>query len=327
MNSGKCLYISLIILSLTINTKTLSQVEIENMVVKNAVIAHRGMPRHAPEETAPSYWLAKKLGADYLEADIQRTKDGVLICLHDNNLKRTTNVESVYPRRANLPASEFTLKELKQLDAGTWFNTANPQQASALYNGLSILTLDELIDIAEADNNTIGLYLETKEPGLFPNLEKDLYNILHKRGWVNNQAKKLILQTFSTKSLVLLNQYFPNTPKCMLLWNDEEFLLEGVTKEKMKKALTFGKANGASIVGPSFNGEMNDYHNLMEDWMVEMYHKMGYIIHSYTFDSNIDIQQFIPLSDGQFTNRTDLLLNYYKRDHKTINALITDLNY
>ena len=326
MNSSKYLYIPLIILLLSFNHKVISQMKSPEFIVNNAVIAHRGMPRHAPEETAPSYWLAKSLGADYLEADLQRTKDGVIICLHDNNLQRTTNIDAVYPKRASQSANMFTLAELKKLDAGAWFNTAYPEQARESYIGLPILTLEELIDIAEANNDSIGLYLETKEPALFPNIEKELYELLKKKGWVNNPKKKLILQTFSSKSLTLLNQYIPNTPKCMLLWNDEEFLADGITPKKLKKALKFGKQHGATIVGPSFSGEMNSYFNLMEDWMVEMYHSMGYIIHPYTFDTSSDLT-YTQQSDGQFTNRADLLLDFYKKEHKSINEILSELNY
>lgn len=306
--------------------KVEGQVNTEEMIINNAVIAHRGMPRHAPEETAPSYWLAKKLGADYLEVDLQRTKDGVIICLHDNDLKRTTNIEEHFSGRDIFPASMFTLKELKKLDAGTWFNNANPEYARDSYKGLQILTLEELIDIAEADGSTTGLYLETKKPELFPNIEKELFEILSKRGWVDNPNKKLILQTFSSTSLKLLNQYFPTTPKCMLIWNGEEFLFGGVTEEKLKNALDFGVKNGATIIGPSFRGELNDYFNLMEDWMVELYHKRGFTIHPYTFDTENDLL-YAPFSKGQFTNRTDLLLDYYKRDHKKIDYILTELNY
>ena len=90
-------------------------------VPENAVIAHRGLPYWAPEETAPSYMLARALGVDYLEADLQRTKDGVIICLHDENLKRTTDISDVFPSRRDDPANTFTLEELKTLDAGSWF--------------------------------------------------------------------------------------------------------------------------------------------------------------------------------------------------------------
>lgn len=326
MKANNYVFHILILISLSGFNEAKGQVNTNDMIIKSAVIAHRGMPHHAPEETAPSYWLAKKLGADYLEADLQRTKDGVIICLHDNDLKRTTNIEEFFPGRDIFSASMFTLKELRQLDAGTWFNIANPQYARDSYKGLKILTLEELIDIAEADGSTTGLYLETKKPELFPNIEKELFEILSKRGWVDNPDKKLILQTFSNTSLRLLNRYFPTTPKCMLLWNDEEFLFGGVTEEKLENALKFGKQNGATIIGPSFSGELNDYYNLMKDWMINMYHQMDFTIHPYTFDTEKDLT-FAPLSDGQFTNRSDLLLDYYKRDYKKVNDILTELNY
>ncbi len=326
MNSSKYLYIILIIITLKGCNKVNNQDKLTNMVVKNAVIAHRGMPRHTPEETAPSYWLAKKLGADYLEADLQRTKDGVIICLHDNNLKRTSNIEEIYPQRADDPVSNFTLAELKKLDAGSWFNKANPKQARASYVGLSIITLGELIIIAEADSSITGLYLETKNPALFPNIEKDLFEFLTVKGWVNNPAKKLVLQTFSIESLKHLDTYFSNTPKCMLLWNDEEFLAGGITEEKLQKALSYGKVYGADIVGPSFLGTQNDYYNLMEDWMIALYHKNNYLIHPYTFDNETDLK-YAPLSDGQFTNRSDVLLDYYKRTHQSVDDILLELRY
>ncbi|VVQ04156.1 Glycerophosphodiester phosphodiesterase [Pseudomonas fluorescens] len=101
-----------------------------------AVIAHRGASFDAPESTAAAYQLARDLGADYLELDLQRSKDGVLFALHDNNLQRTTDVASKFPERKDSPATAFTLAELKTLDAGSWFNTAYPDRARPSYAGL-----------------------------------------------------------------------------------------------------------------------------------------------------------------------------------------------
>ena len=84
-----------------------------------AVIAHRGASFDAPESTAPAYLVARELGADYLELDLQRTKDGQLIALHDDTLERTTDVAKRFPERAKAPVSQFTLAELKSLDAGS----------------------------------------------------------------------------------------------------------------------------------------------------------------------------------------------------------------
>ncbi|MGZ5569212.1 MAG: glycerophosphodiester phosphodiesterase family protein [Limisphaerales bacterium] len=63
------------------------------------VVAHRGASAYAPENTLPSYELAIKQGADYVEQDLQITRDGVLVCCHDLVLSRVTNIEQVFPDR------------------------------------------------------------------------------------------------------------------------------------------------------------------------------------------------------------------------------------
>ncbi|MCP3942107.1 MAG: glycerophosphodiester phosphodiesterase [Desulfobacteraceae bacterium] len=217
-------------------------------VPHNAVVAHRGASQYVPEETGAAYIMARQMGADYLECDLQRTKDGVLIALHDNNLKRTSDVEKKFPKRADDPISKFTLAELKTLDAGSWFNKKFPNRARDSYKGAKICTLDEMINIAEGklangdpdlnDNgNRPGIYIETKVANLFPGMEKDIYEKLKTRGWLGSSKKdaptgfdtkknvgvqytkaRTILQTFEPTSLPLLNKYMPDTPKCFLIW-------------------------------------------------------------------------------------------------------------
>src|SRR6202521_5186557 len=97
------------------------------------LIAHRGASAHAPEQTLPAFELAIAHGADYLEHDLQITRDGVLVCLHDRTLNRTTNVADVFPERfrevtgdggpeRDWFVQDFTLAEIRQLDAGAGFD-------------------------------------------------------------------------------------------------------------------------------------------------------------------------------------------------------------
>ena len=96
---------------------------------KKTLIAHRGASAYAPENTLEAYRLAMQQGATFVEQDLQITKDGVLVCLHDLTLERTTNVAVIFPDRVTLEGSEkhwyvadFTLREIQQLDAGSWFD-------------------------------------------------------------------------------------------------------------------------------------------------------------------------------------------------------------
>ncbi|KAF1061552.1 MAG: Glycerophosphodiester phosphodiesterase [Pseudomonas citronellolis] len=316
------------------------------------VIAHRGASHDAPEETRPAYLVARDLGADYLEADLQLTRDGVLIALHDENLQRTTNIAEVYPERAKEPVSHFTLAELKRLDAGSWFNQAYPERARPTYAGLKIVTLDELIDIAESGRNKPGLYLETKVPSLFPGIEQDLKKTLARRGWLSERPAaehravnvahgkaRVILQTFEKPSLVLLQKQMPKVPKILLLWLGDEYIPAAsattfeqsgekdkahfyATQQVKSRAefaawLDWAKHHGAVGTGPSAalqGGGDQSYADLVQPWMNQMTHDKGLFIHAYAVDSPDD---FAPLAqagvDGFFTNRADQLLRFYGR--------------
>ncbi len=111
---------------------------IKNKIPYPAVIAHRGASIVAPESTYPAYVEARDLGSDYLEVDLQRTKDGEIIIFHDEHLRRTSNVEEIFPDRADEEIGSFTYEELKQLDFGSWFNETNPRYARDEYEGLDI---------------------------------------------------------------------------------------------------------------------------------------------------------------------------------------------
>lgn len=93
-------------------------------------LAHRGARKVAPENTVPAVTRAMELGADGVEIDVQRTRDGELVVIHDETLEATTDGSGII--------REHTLEELKHLDAGVWFG--------AEWAGTRIPTLDEIFD-------------------------------------------------------------------------------------------------------------------------------------------------------------------------------------
>lgn len=136
--------------------------KVRDYVPPMAVMAHRGSTFWAPEETESAWRWAREMGADYLESDLQCSKDGVVLANHDDNLKRTTDIENLYgedvPRdRINFYMSaqgggmtkeeaeaqmakdrasfnpfytnQYFYFELARLDAGTWFNQTSIEQA------------------------------------------------------------------------------------------------------------------------------------------------------------------------------------------------------
>ena len=145
-------------------------------VPRPAIIAHRGASYFAPEETAPAYLLAREMGVDYLELDLQRTKDGVLIALHDDDLRRTTNIAEVFPGRETDSVDKFTFAELQSLDAGSWFNVRFPDRARSSFKDVKILRLEDVMNIAEGGFHKSGLYIETKSADAFQELKNSLLN-------------------------------------------------------------------------------------------------------------------------------------------------------
>ncbi len=134
---------------------------------KPRLIAHRGAAMLAPENTLSAARQAQALGADGLEVDIRISLDGIPFLMHDSSLQRTTDVASVFPERAGDRPENFTLAELKQLNAGEWFIGADPYQTIA--KGLvsptaipemtraRIATLAEILDFLR-ENHLVFLF-------------------------------------------------------------------------------------------------------------------------------------------------------------------------
>ena len=304
-----------------------------------AVIAHRGASHDAPESTLPAYLLARDLGADYLELDLQRTRDGVLVAVHDDTLVRTSDVAQRYPDRHDSPVSAFTLAELKALDAGSWFNEAYPDRARASFEKLQILTLDEVIDIAEGNpERDPGLYIETKVPGQFPGIEAELQARLQARGWLDRPGR-VVLQTFDRNSLGLLHKSMPQVPKILLLWvgkgaiepaSGQSFAESGehdkaafYARQQPRDPAEFTRwldaavQGGAIGTGPSaarVGGGEQSYANLIQPWMNQLAHERRLLVHVYTLDAPEDFTMATAAGvDGIFTNRTGALLRHYGR--------------
>lgn len=106
--------------------------------------AHRGASAVAPENTIPAFIEALNQGADAIECDLQMTRDGVPVVIHDDFLHRTTNGFGY--------VSQYSLAELKQLDAGSWFHEK--------YAGVTIPSLAELLEWLK--KNQLRLNLELK---------------------------------------------------------------------------------------------------------------------------------------------------------------------
>ncbi|WP_424892721.1 glycerophosphodiester phosphodiesterase [Streptomyces sp. XH2] len=165
-------------------------------------IGHRGVPVRAPENTLASIDEAADLGITWVENDVQRTKDGALIVMHDTTLERTTDARRRYPGRAPWKIADFTLAEIQKLDAGSWYDRR--------FAGERVPTLRRYLQ--RVDHNRQKLLLEVKAPELYPGIERQLAAELQRAGWLNARhvRSSLVVQSFSAPSLKAFHRVRPD---------------------------------------------------------------------------------------------------------------------
>ncbi|MER6051562.1 glycerophosphodiester phosphodiesterase family protein [Streptomyces sp. NPDC001793] len=157
------------------------------------VVGHRGAAAYAPENTLASVDTADRLGISWVENDVQRTKDGQLVVLHDTSLARTTNAKKIYPGRSPWNVGDFTLREVEKLDAGSWFGSR--------FKGERVPTLEEYLE--EVEDNGQKLLMELKNPELYPGIERQALRELRRDGWLDSGhvRRRLIVQSFNADAI------------------------------------------------------------------------------------------------------------------------------
>ncbi|MER6201461.1 glycerophosphodiester phosphodiesterase family protein [Streptomyces sp. NPDC001586] len=166
------------------------------------VYAHRGASAYAPENTLAAIDLAMRLGFDWVENDVQRTRDGELVVIHDDTLTRTTNVEQVFPGRSPWKVKDFTAAEIARLDAGSWFGEE--------YAGARVPTLRQYL--GRVQRNQQKLLLEIKKPELYPGIEEQTLKVLGDAGWLDERhvAQRLVVQSFSADCVRIVHRLRPD---------------------------------------------------------------------------------------------------------------------
>lgn len=151
------------------------------------VTAHRGDSVSAPENTLPAFELAADKLADFIELDVGQTKDGVLIIVHDSNLKRISGLDK------NI--WDVTYDEIKELDVGGWFSDE--------FRGTKICTLQEAVDFARGK---IKLQIELKPTGMEKDFVKSVVDLIVK----NRFEDQCILASLDFNTVMAIKNYNPD---------------------------------------------------------------------------------------------------------------------
>lgn len=150
------------------------------------IIGHRGSSKRAPENTISSILCAAEDRADYAELDVQETKDGVVILMHDKDLKRVAKVDK--------NTSEVLYKDVEKIDLGSIY--------SIKFKGEKIPTLDEVI---KASSGKIKLDIEIKNYKDDTELVKKVVQIIKD----NNFENECLVCSFDYSALVKVKKLNP----------------------------------------------------------------------------------------------------------------------
>lgn len=310
--------------------------------INKTIIAHRGASGYLPEHTLEAYSLAYAMGANYIEADVCLTKDGVPVVMHDIYLDTTTNVAKLFPNRKRKDGRfyiiDFTLQEIKKLSVNERVDYKTNQaifkdRFPVNKSHFEVPTLKEEIELIQGLNKStgknVGIYPELKNPEFHKENGQDIgsvtLRVLDQYGY-NNKDSKCYIQCFDTKYL----KYVKNTlkAKCKLVqlmglqsWdeNKDDNVAYLLSKEGLKDVAKY-----ADGIAPWFGQIINDDGKLEKSAdvtnpnFVEDAHAAGLIVHPYTVrkdelpkyakdaDSLLRKLLFEAKVDGLFTDFTDL---------------------
>jgi glycerophosphoryl diester phosphodiesterase len=284
------------------------------------VIAHRGASGYRPEHTLAAYELGARLGADYVEPDLVRTKDGVLVARHENEISGTTDVAS-HPEFADRRTTkeidgvsltgwfteDFTLAELKTLRAKERIPALRPRNTR--FDGLyEVPTFQEVIDLTKRLSKElgrpIGIYPETKHPTYFREiglpLEEPLVRALNSNG-LNSRHARVFVQSFEVGNLQALDREL-RVPVVQLLGAPAQQPWDFVGSGDPRTYADMATPEGLEDIGSYADGvgPSKDYivprdaagNSLPPTSFVDDAHRAGLVVHPYTFRNE---NSFLPL--------------------------------
>jgi glycerophosphoryl diester phosphodiesterase len=270
------------------------------------VIGHRGSPAYRPEHTIASYTLAIEMGADYIEPDLEFTKDGQLVVRHEPDIGATTDV-SAHPEFASRRTTrtidgvvfantwftfDFTLAELKTLRAKERLPDVRPQN-TALDGLFEVPTFQEVIDLAKARG--VGIYPETKHPTFFRSLgfsfDRPLLGTLRRNG-LDRPGAKVFIQSFEVGNLQRLRHEtrlpliqlidVSGAPADFVASGDRRTYDDLVTPRGLREIATYANGIGPDksriVAGNTAGSPLGKPTGLVHDA-----HRVGLLLHPFTF--------------------------------------------
>lgn len=248
------------------------------------IIAHRGASGYAPENTMAAFELADRMGADFIEFDVQMSKDGELVVIHDVTVDRTTAFTGNVNR--------YTLSELQGMDAGSY--------SQADYADETILSFQEVMSRFAGK---IGMLIEIKNPLLYPGIEEKVADDVRRYGsqlkvaglsgtdrlqrMANiENSSAIIIQSFDRASIRRMHALLPEIPVAVLVHKDQH-PLPAETLDELA----------------SYSSYINYSHDLLDGELVREIHKRNRKVMAWTVRNERDMERMKKLGvDGIITD-------------------------
>ena len=284
------------------------------------VIAHRGASGYLPEHTLAGYELAVRLGADFIEPDLQLTRDGVLVAMHDDTLQRTTDVASLFAaRNGDYRVADFSLAEIATLTVKpTGTGAASYPGFTPAHPELRVPTFQQVIDLAKSQGRVVGIYPEAKQAD--PVMEDQILATLKRNGY-GDAPETVFLQSFSDATLRSLDakQRAQGLEIPMIVLGSAVMLPDGSARLRVHGGaeLTFDDvASFADGVGVTIS---NASYPVTKAFITQA-HDAGLQVHGWTFaqpDPALaadEYRKYLEMGmDGMFSNYADLAVAARKR--------------
>lgn len=259
------------------------------------VIAHRGASGVHAEHTLQAYEAAIGDGADALECDVRLTRDGVLVCVHDRRVDRTSNGRGV--------VSTLELSDLAELDFASWkCDTSQPDSAVEApdHDGRRVLTLDRLLRLVLDADRPVQLHIETKHPTRYGGLvERSLVDVLDRFGLARPLSASVSRVTVLSFAVTSLRRIHALTPVVPTQLNMERVPVRLRAGSLPPQVTTAGLALHLVKAHPGY---------------VRRLHAHGHRVHVYTVDEPEDIAALLKLGvDGIISNHPRRVLGQLQR--------------
>ncbi|WP_326183374.1 glycerophosphodiester phosphodiesterase [Virgibacillus halodenitrificans] len=238
--------------------------------LKTKIYAHRGSSLLAPENTMAAFQLAFQQGAQGIETDVQLTKDNIPVLIHDERVNRTTNGKGY--------VKDYTFQQLKQLDAGAWFNTE--------FAGATVPSLEEFLKWFGGKPLTLNIELKNNKID-YKNMESIVYDLLYSYDLLD----RTILSTFNPNSVERLRKISQHL-NCALL-----------RSRRKKQLITYAKELGANAIHIKYR--------LLSNSLVQQCKQQGLQVRVYTVNHPRQIKRCLDLEvNGVITDVPNIALSH-----------------